>query len=63
MRIKVECTQHPKSHVLFLEGTVKFLNIVGDYVDEASEQATMLEIDEGNLYCEGADGDHDFKLA
>ena len=60
MKIRIVCQNHPNAEVFLLEGTVKYLNVHGDYVDENSERATTIEVDEYNLYCCGEGGDHDF---
>lgn len=51
MKIKPKCRTHPKADVLILEGTTKFLDIHGYYVREHSETGVLVELDEGNLYC------------
>jgi hypothetical protein len=51
MRIKAVCKKHPDAAVMLLEATTKYKNAFGNYVDESTERATFVELDEANLYC------------
>lgn len=52
MRIIAKCTTHPDAAVYVLAGTVKFQTSDSlQYVSEQGERASIVELDEHNLYC------------
>jgi hypothetical protein len=61
MRIKAVCLEHPNAVVFLLQATTNYKQIdqvVERYVDEDTERASIVELDESNLYCTEGEGDH-----
>lgn len=62
MIVKAICMVHPADDVLLLEGTTSLMNGTGETV-EIDERATMVRLDEANLYCTGDAKDvHDVRF-
>jgi len=51
MLIKAVCKTHPEATVYLLEATTAYKNENNKYVDEDTERASYVQLDEGNLYC------------
>jgi hypothetical protein len=51
VKIRARCRTHPNDDVLILHGTTKYWSPRGFFVTKESEEANVVELDEGNLYC------------
>ncbi len=60
MRIQVVCHRHPGALVFILEGTTSFETYSGTQVEEKTERANFIRVDEGNLYCSDREEEHHF---
>lgn len=56
MKLVLICRAHRQAEVRMLDGTITLEDEKGRCVDEVSEQATTINIDEANLYCMTVDG-------